>query len=132
MDNFLNNGFVQVVGVLITALSAYGVAKFNRSGAREANQTTGWTNLVAALQKEVGDLRTELANEETQNQTRYKELDLGNRELARRILRLEKSRYRWKHWGQLVVPIMEGLEIRFPPPPEGLEDTDPNNLDGMK
>lgn len=126
MDAFLNNGLVQTIGVFITALSAYGVAKFNRSGAKEANQTAGWSNLVTALQKEVGDLRTLHNQEETQNETRYKELDLGNRELARRIVRLERSRYRWKHWGQAVVPLLEGTDIRFPPPPEGLEDTDPN------
>lgn len=129
MDSFLNNGVVQVVGVLITALSAYGVAKFNRLGSKEANQTTGWTNLVAALQKEVGDLRSEQNNEEAQNLARFKELDQGNRELAKRLSKLERSRYRWKHWGQVVVPMMEGQAIRFPPPPEGLEDTDPDSLE---
>lgn len=131
MDSFLNNGFVQVLGVLITALSAYGVAKFNRSGAREANQTTGWTNLVAALQKETAELRIEVTKEEQKNQARFTELDQGNRELAKRIVRLEKSRYRWKHWGQLIVPLLEREEMRFPPPPESLEDSDPNNnMDG--
>lgn len=131
MDSFLNNGVVQVIGVLITALSAYGVAKFNRLGSKEANQTTGWTNLVAALQKETAELRTEQNTEEERNLTRFKELDQANRELAKRLLRLEKSRYRWKHWGQLIVPLMENSSIRFPPPPEGLEDTDPNSLEGV-
>lgn len=126
MEAFLNNGLVQVLGVLITALSAYGVAKFNRTGAREANQTTGWTNLVAALQKEVGELRAEQTKDETQNKDRYKELDQGNRELAKRILRLERSRYRWKHWGQRIVPLMESQGLIFPSPPETLDDTDPN------
>src|SRR5690349_25179810 len=124
--SLLNNGVVQVFGIVLTALSAYAVAKFNRAGSREANQTTAWTNLVAALQKEVGDLRAEIDREETQNLERYKELDLGNRELAKRVLRLEKSRYRWKHWGQRIVPIMEDQGVTFPPPPESLEDTDPN------
>ena len=58
MDQFLNSGIVQLIGIFLTALSAYGVAKFNRSGAKEINQTTGWTNLVTALQKEVSDMRT--------------------------------------------------------------------------
>lgn len=126
MDEFLNNGFIQLMGIFLTALSAYGVARFNRAGSREANQTTGWTSLVAALQKEVGDLRAELIKEETENVERFKELDLGNRELAKRVLRLEKSRYRWKYWGQRIVPIMENQGVVFPPPPESLEDTDPN------
>ena len=126
MESFLNNGFVQLVGVVLTALSAYGVARFNRSGSKEANQTTGWTNLVAALQKEVGELRTEQTREDTQNQERFKELDTGNRELAKRVFALERSRYRWKHWGQLIVPLMERQGFVFPPPPESLENTDPN------
>lgn len=126
MGDFINSPFVQLVGVFITALSGYLIAKFNRSGAKEANQTAGWTNLVSALQKEVSDLRISQNQEEVQNQARYKELDLGNRELAKRIVRLERSRYRWKHWGQVVVPLLEGTTLQFPPPPEGLEDTDPN------
>lgn len=126
MDRFLNSGITQLVGILITALSAYGVARFTRSGAREANQTTGWTNLVAALQKEVGELRSEQAREEKLNQDRFKELDQGNKELASRVFRLERSRYRWRHWAQQVVRIMEVQGLTFPPPPETLEDTDPS------
>lgn len=126
MDRLLDSGWAQFLAVALSALSAYGVAKLTRKGAQEANQTAGWTNLVGALQKEVGDLRTELVREEKENQGRYKELDLGNRELAKRVLRLERSRYRWKHWGQVVVPLLEGTTLQFPPPPEGLEDTDPN------
>ena len=126
MDRFLNSGVVQLVGVLITALSAYGVARFTRSGAREANQTVGWTNLVAALQKEVSELRAEQVREETTNASRFKELDQGNKELASRVFRLERSRYRWRHWAQQVVRIMEAQGLTFPPPPETLDDTDPN------
>lgn len=122
MEAFLNNGAVQILGVLITALSAYGVAKFNRSGAEEANQTTGWTNLVAALQKEVSELR----REEDETKAYVKELDNGNKELARRVYVLERSRHRWKGWGQQVVTIMETMGIVFPGPPEPLDDTDPN------
>lgn len=125
MDGFINSPFVQLVGVFITALSGYLIAKFNRTGAKEANQTTGWANLVTALQKEIGDLRTQQNQEEVQNQIRYKELDLGNRELAKRVVRLERSRYRWKHWGQAIVPLLENTTLHFPPPPESLEDTDP-------
>jgi hypothetical protein len=126
MDRFLNSGITQLLGILITALSAWGVARFTRSGAREANQTTGWTNLVAALQKEVGELRVEQARDESTNQARFKELDQGNRELAARVFRLERSRYRWRHWAQQVVRLMEAQGITFPPPPESLEDTDPS------
>lgn len=132
MSGFLDSGWAQIIGVVVTALSAYGVAKFNRSGAKEANQTTGWTNLVSALQKEVGDLRTEQTREETQNQERYQILNIANQELAKRVLRLEKSRYRWKHWAQLIVPLMEAQAMLFPSPPETLEDTDPNNMEGAR
>lgn len=125
MDKLLDSGWAQALAVVLSALSAYGVAKLTRKGAQEANQTAGWSNLVGALQKEVGALRTELSKEEQENQTRYKDLDIANRELAKRILRLERSRYRWKHWGQVVVPLLEGTTLHFPPPPEGLEDTDP-------
>lgn len=122
MEALLNNGFVQLLGVFLTALSAYGVAKFNRSGSKEANQTTGWTNLVAALQKEVGDL----SEKEDKTEERIKELDQGNRDLARRIYVLERSRHRWKFWGRRVVEVMQEQGVRFPDPPEPLEDTDPN------
>lgn len=122
MDSFLNNGFVQLLGITITALSAYGVAKFTRTGAREANQTTGWTNLVAALQIEVASLR----KEEDDTKVQIKELDTGNKDLARRIYVLERSRHRWKYWGRQVVEIMETQGVHFPDPPEPLEDTDPN------
>lgn len=122
MDSFLSNGFVQLVGVLLTALSAYAVAKFTRSGAKEINQTTGWTNLVTALQAEVASLR----KEEDDTQSQIKELDNSNKELARRVYALERSRYRWKWWGRRVVEVMEGHGITFPNPPEPLEDTDPS------
>jgi hypothetical protein len=132
VGKFLDSGLAQVFGVFLTAVSAYGVAKLTRAGAREANQTAGWTNLVSALQKEVADLRTELVREEKENTERYKELDISSRELTRRVLRLERSRYRWKHWGQVVVPLLEGTTIRYPPPPEGLEDSDPDSMEGVK
>lgn len=122
MALFWNNGFVQLIGVILTALSAYAVAKFTRSGAKEINQTTGWTNLVTALQAEVASLR----KEEDDTQDRIKELDNGNKELARRVYALERSRYRWKWWGRRVVEVMETHGITFPSPPEPLEDTDPN------
>lgn len=122
MDQFLNSGIVQLIGIFLTALSAYGVAKFNRSGAKEINQTTGWTNLVTALQKEVSDLRTE----EDQTKVQIRELDQGNKDLARRIYVLERSRHRWKWWGRRVVEIMQERGVIFPNPPEPLEDTDPN------
>jgi len=127
VDQFLNNGFVQLMGIFLTALSAYGVARFNRSGSREANQTTGWTNLVEALQREVGELR----KEEDDTKKHVKEMDEGNRDLARRIYVLERSRHRWKGWGQRVVEIMQERGVSFPSPPEPLEDTDPN-MEGVK
>lgn len=122
MSSLLNNGFIQLLGVVLTALSAYGVAKFNRSGAREINQTTGWTNLVSALQKDVEELR----KEEDSFKVHIKELDQGNRDLARRVLVLENSRRRWKWWGRQVVDVMKEKGIICPPPPESLDDTDPN------
>lgn len=122
MENFFSNGFVQFMGVFLTALASYGVARFNRAGSREANQTAGWTSLVSALQKEMADLRTE----EDKNAAHIKELNEGNKDLARRIYILERSRHRWKGWGQRVVEIMKVMGVEFPSPPEPLEDTDPN------
>lgn len=118
----ITDGFIQVASIVIAALSSYGVAKFNRAGSKEANQTTGWTNLVAALQKEVNDLN----QREDATQAYIKELDKGNSDLARRIYVLERSRHRWKGWGQKVVEIMLGRGVVFPAPPEPLDDTDPN------
>lgn len=122
MSSIANSGLFQVLGVVLTALGAYFAARFARSSSKEANQTTGWTNLVAALQKEVADLNTR----EDQIQIYVRELDNGNKELARRIYILERSRHRWKGWGQRVVEIMESTGIIFPKPPEPLDDTDPN------
>lgn len=118
----LGDGVIQFLGILVTAIATYGVAKVTRSGSREANQTTGWTNLVAALQKDVSDLR----KEEQECELKLKELDQGNRELARRVYVLESSRRRWKWWGRQVVDVMREKGIICPPPPESLEDTDPN------
>jgi len=118
----LNSGLFQVIGIVLTFLGAFVAAKFTRSSSREANQTTGWTNLVAALQKEVAELNSR----EDKNDERVKELDLGNKDLSRRVYVLERSRHRWKGWGQRVVEIMEGTGIKFPDPPEPLADTDPN------
>ena len=118
----LSDGLIQFLGILVTAIATYGVAKATRSGSREANQTTGWTNLVAALQKDVAELR----KEEDSSATRIKELDQGNRDLARRVYILESSRRRWKWWGRQVVEVMREKGIICPPPPESLEDTDPN------
>ena len=118
----LSDEMIQLIGLVITALSAYGVAKFTRSGAKEANQTLGWTNLVAALQKEVSDLR----QEEDETRVRIKELDQGNKDLAKRVYVLESSRRRWKWWGRQVVDVMKEKGIICPAPPEPLEDTDPN------
>lgn len=111
MDILLNSGLMQVLGVIFTGLTAYVVAKSNRSGSREANQTTNWTSLVAALQKEVVDLRKEQE---------------AHRALATHFYRVQESRYRWKYWGQRIVPLLETQEVIFPSPPETLEDTDPN------
>jgi FtsZ-binding cell division protein ZapB len=119
---FISSPFVQLVGVFITALSGYLIAKFNRSGAKEANQTTGWISLVTALQKEVEELR----KEEDATKAHIKDLDQGNRDLARRVYVLERSRHRWKGWGQQVVEIMKARGIEFPTTPEPLDDTDPN------
>jgi cell division protein FtsB len=113
---------IQFLIAVSTALSAYGVAKFNRSGSREANQTTGWTNLVAALQAEVRELK----KEEDDTKAQIKELDQGNRDLARRVYVLERSRHRWKYWGRQVAEVMSGQGVTFPDPPEPLGDTDPN------
>lgn len=119
---FISSPFVQLAGVFITALSGYLIAKFNRIGAKEANQTTGWISLVAALQKEVEELR----KEEDDTKAHIRDLDQGNRDLARRVYVLERSRHRWKGWGQQVVEIMEARGVTFPTPPEPLDDTDPN------
>jgi cell division protein FtsB len=118
----LSEGMIQFLIAVSTALSAYGVAKFNRSGSREANQTTGWTNLVAALQAEVRELK----KEEDDTKAQIKELDQGNRDLARRVYVLERSRHRWKYWGRQVAEVMSGQGVTFPDPPEPLGDTDPN------
>jgi len=118
----LSDGMIQLVGIVITAVSAYTVAKFTRSGAKEANQTIGWSNLVAALQKEVA----ELSVKEDKTEARIRELDQGNRDLARRVYVLERSRHRWKGWGQMVAEIMKEKGVVFPNPPEPLQDTDPN------
>ena len=126
MSEFFSSGLVQFAGIIITALSAYGVARFNRSGSREANQTTAWTNLVGALQKEVANLREEQTRVDSLSRERFRILDEGNRNLTDRVNRLERSRYKWKYWGQRIVPLMEEQGVRFPPPPEALEDTDPN------
>lgn len=125
MDGFLNNGFVQVIGVFITAFSAYGVAKFNRTGAKEANQTAGWTNLVAALQKRNDELEKRQDYEEQQNNARFRELDTANRDLAHRTAVLERSRRSWKVWAQRVAALMSIQGITLPETPETLEDTDP-------
>lgn len=113
---------LSLIGVLVTAIVTYGVAKLTRSGAREANQISGWTNLVGALQKEV----KELNEREDITQSKVKELHQGNQDLARRIYVLERSRHRWKGWAQRVVDIMKARGIEFPSPPEPLDDTDPN------
>lgn len=121
----LGDGMVQLLsffGAAITALATYGVAKLTRSGSREANQTTGWTNLVAALQKDVESFR----KEEEENKKFIKELDEGNKDLTRRVYVLERSRHRWKYWGRRVVEVMSDQGVIFPDPPEPLEDTDPN------
>ena len=118
----LNDGMLSLIGVLVTAIVTYGVAKLTRSGAREANQISGWTNLVGALQKEV----KELNEREDITQSKVKELHQGNQDLARRIYVLERSRHRWKGWAQRVVDIMKARGIEFPSPPEPLDDTDPN------
>lgn len=120
----VSDGVIQAIGLLLTALSAYGVAKFNRSGSKETNQTVGWTNLVAALQKEVSELR----KEEDETKVFIRDLDKGNKELGHRMLMLERSRHRWKVWGKRVVEIMEERGITFPPPPEQLDDTDPDMI----
>lgn len=120
--SLLNESILGILGIVITALSGYAVAKFTRSSSREANQTVGWTNLVAALQSEVRELR----KEEDDTKIHIKELDQGNRDLARRVYVLERSRHRWKGWGQQVVDVMKIRGISFPPPPEPLDDTDPN------
>lgn len=120
--SFLNEGILGALAVVITGVSAYVVAKFTRNSSREANQTTGWTNLVSALQAEVKELR----REEDDTKLHIKELDQGNRDLARRVYVLERSRHRWKGWGQQVVEIMKGRGIDFPQTPEPLDDTDPN------
>lgn len=122
MNGFLESGWVQTVGVLLTALSAYGVARLTRAGSREANQTTGWASLVAALQKEVADMR----KEEDDTRTEIKRVGEEGQSLARRVYILERSRHRWKGWGQQVVEIMRVQGISFPNPPEPLEDTDPS------
>lgn len=119
--SMLNSGLIQLLGILIPAIAAYGVAKFSRSGAREANQTTGWTNLVAALQKEVEDFRIV----EDKTEVEMRELIKGNQDLTKRVLALERSRHRWKWWGNQVVEVMRGQGVAFPPPPEPLTDTDP-------
>ena len=117
----LNDGIIQFIGIVITALATYGVAKLTRSGAKEANQTLGWTNLVTALQTEVKQLR----NEEDDTRSHIKDLDTGNRDLARRVYVLERNRHSWKHWGRTVVEIMRVQGVIFPDPPEPLDDTDP-------
>lgn len=118
----LGDGLVQFLGILVTAIATYGVAKVTRSGSREANQTTGWTNLVSALQKDVERLN----KDENECKERIEELDRGNRDLSRRVYILESSRRRWKWWGRQVVQVMKEKGIICPPPPESLEDTDPN------
>lgn len=120
-----SEGIVATVVAFTTALSTYGIAKFTRSGTKEANQTAGWTSLVTALQKEVGDLR----QEEDQTQERIKKVAQDNQDLSRRVYVLERSRHRWKWWGQRVVEIMNERGITFPDPPEPLHDTDPNLID---
>ena len=122
LNGFLEGGWAQTIGVIITALSGYGIARITRAGSREANQTTGWTSLVGALQKEVSDLRTE----EDSTRAEIKKVVEESQSLARRVYVLERSRHRWKGWGQQVVEVMQERGIRFPPPPEPLEDTDPN------
>jgi cell division protein FtsB len=117
----LGDGVIQLVGILITALATYAVARVTRSGSREANQTTGWTNLVSALQKDVEALR----KEEDDTKKYIRDLDQGNRDLARRVNVLEISRRRWKFWGRQVVEVMREGGIVCPQPPESLEDTDP-------
>jgi FtsZ-binding cell division protein ZapB len=124
VEKFFSEGFFQVLGVLITALSAYGVARFTRAGSREANQTTGWTNLVAALQAEIKDLRTV----ENQTQVEVKEVSRSNSDLGKRVDRLEINRHRWKDWGRRIVEIMEERGVKFPSPPESLEDSDPKMM----
>ena len=118
----LGDGILQLTGVIFTAVVTYGVARLTRRGSREINQISGWSTLVAALQKQVAELETR----EDNIQDRVKELDQGNKDLSRRIYVLERSRHRWKGWGQRVVEIMSERGIIFPTPPEPLDDTDPN------
>lgn len=118
----INDGILQLGGLIITALATYGVARLTRSGAREANQTTGWSTLVSALQKEVESLRRDQDSEKIH----IAEMDKGNRDLAHRIYVLEGSRRRWKWWGRQVVDVMKERGIICPPPPEPLEDTNPD------
>ena len=126
MEAFWSNGFIQVLTVVVTVFGGYVVARVNRTGSKEANQTTGWTNLVAALQKQVEASEKRQDDDEKNNQERFKELDTANRDLARRVISLEKNRRAWKWWGQRVVVLLRDCEIPVPETPESLEDTDPN------
>lgn len=106
---------LQFIGVVLSAAVAFAVAKFNRQGAKEANQNTGWSSLVAALQKEIEALQKKQDSE-----------DLKIKDLTYRVSQLESSRRRWKWWGRRVAEIMEERGIPCPAPPEPLEETDPN------
>lgn len=122
MNAFLSGPGIQLIIAGLTLVASVVVARFNRTGSREANQTTSWTNLVTALQK----TNTEQEARQDKLDERIRELDQGNRELATRVFRLEKSRRSWKTWGQRVVSLMDDRGIKLPSAPEPLEDTDPN------
>ena len=121
MDAFFSGPGVQILIAGLTLLSTVYVARFNRAGSKEANQTTSWTNLVGALQKTNSDLQAR----QDRLDEHIKELDDGNRELAGRVNRLERSRRSWKTWGQRVVLMMSDRGIQLPETPESLDDTDP-------
>lgn len=101
-------GVVTLVGTLVSA-------RFVRSGSKEANATTSWSNLVGALQTDCKSLREEIGK-----------VDTANEALTQRVVLLERSRSMWKWWAQRVVLLMEAQGISFPPPPESLEDTNPS------
>ena len=122
MNALLSAPGVQIILAALTVLGTIWVARFNRSGAKEANQTTSWTNLVSALQKTNADMQAR----QDELDSHIRELDGGNRELAKRVFRLERSRRAWKTWGQRVVSLMEDRGIGLPSTPESLDDTDPN------
>ncbi len=128
--------WVTVIGILTVLASAVvGIytARSARAANRETSQLSGWRDMVKESREEINRLREDRAEDEEKWRKERDAERAAMAECHRRIdaltVRFEAAERRERAlilWAREVVRIMQLADLTFPPPPRGVNETDPN------